>query len=48
LDELEARLKEKDNALAHQQAYIAELEEFHKKVKSSPAYKIYEKLLKRD
>lgn len=48
LDELEVRLKEKDNALAHLQAYIAELEDFHKKVKSSPAYKIYEKLLKRD
>jgi len=47
LGELESQLNDKDNAIAHQQAYIAELEDFHKKVKGTLVYKIYETLFKR-
>jgi len=48
LAELENQLKEKDDAIAHQQAYIAQLEDFHKKVKGTLVYKIYETLFKRN
>jgi len=45
--ELKARLAEKETETEHQKKYIAELEQFHKKVKATIPYKLYQSLFKR-
>ena len=41
-------LEEKNEEIKNQKQYITQLEDFHRKVKGSRAYKIYEGLFKRN
>jgi len=47
IGEMEAVLREKEEEIQNQKAYIAELEDFHKKVKGSLIYKIYRGLFRK-
>jgi len=46
IDDLNFQLSEKELEISHQQKYIAELEDFHNKVKATIPYQIYRALFK--